>query len=111
MDAAPASSPGAAVFRVLFEPGARTNRHAHPEGQIPYVVTGTGRAQKEGEGMAEIGPGDVAYVAPGEKDWHGAGPDTFMVHVAANPAIETGGGTDRMEPVTDEEHSGTEVGK
>ncbi len=106
MDAAPASPPGAGVFRVLFEPGARTNWHTHPEGQILYVVTGTGRAQKEGVRVIEIGPGDVVYFAPGEKHWHGAGPDTFMVHVAVNPAAETDGGTEWMEPVTDEEYSG-----
>ena len=109
MDAAPADqSPdvGVGVFRVLFEPGARTNWHTHPEGQILYVVTGEGRAQQEGEPVVEIGPGDIVYFAPGEKHWHGAGLDTFMVHVAINPANITSGGTDWMEPVTDEEYSG-----
>src|SRR5215208_2167860 len=82
MDAAPAdSSPGAGVFRVLFEPGARTNWHTHPEGQILYVV-------------------------PGEKHWHGAAPQYFMVHVAVNPAASSGGGTEWLEPVTDEEYLG-----
>src|ERR671933_1391936 len=103
MDAAPGSPPGARVFRVFFEPGARTNWHTHPEGQILYVVTGTGWAQTEDEEAVEIGAGDVVYFAPGEKHWHGAGPDTFMVHVAVNPAVETDGGTDWMEPVTDQE--------
>ena len=107
MDAAPASpSPDAGVFRVLFEPGARTNWHTHPEGQILYVVTGEGRAQKEGEPLVGIGTGDVVYFAPGEKHWHGAEPDTFMVHVAINPAANSDGGTEWMEPVTDEEYSG-----
>jgi quercetin dioxygenase-like cupin family protein len=107
MDAAPAdSSPGAGVFRVLFEPGARTTWHTHPEGQILYVVTGEGRAQREGEPVVEIGPGDVVYFAPGEKHWHGAVPETFMVHIAVNPAASSDGGTDWMEPVTDEEYSG-----
>jgi quercetin dioxygenase-like cupin family protein len=108
MDAAPAdaSSPGAGVFRVLFEPGARTNWHTHPEGQILYVVTGEGRARREGEPVVEIGPGDVVYFAPGERHWHGAAPETFMVHIAVNPAASSDGGTDWMEPVTDEEYSG-----
>ena len=106
MDAAPGSPPGARVFRVFFEPGARTNWHTHPEGQILYVVTGTGWAQTEDEEAVEIGAGDVVYFAPGEKHWHGAGPDTFMVHVAVNPATESHGGADWMEPVTDEEYSG-----
>jgi quercetin dioxygenase-like cupin family protein len=94
MDAAPASPPGVRIFRVLFEPGARTNWHAHPEGQILCVVTRTGRAQKEGEKVVEIGPDDMVYFSPGEKHWHGAGPDTFMVHEAVSPASETDGGTD-----------------
>ena len=107
MDAAPAdSSPGAGVFRVLFEPGARTNWHTHPEGQILYVVTGEGRAQREGEPVVEIGPGDVVYFSPGEKHWHGAAPQYFMVHVAVNPAASSGGGTEWLEPVTDEEYLG-----
>lgn len=106
MDAAPAGPPpDAGVFRVLFEPGARTNWHTHPEGQILHVVTGEGRAQREGEPVVGIGPGDVVYFAPGEKHWHGAGPETFMVHIAINPSNTTGGGTDWMEPVTDEEYS------
>jgi len=107
MDAASAgSSPDAGIFRVLFEPGARTNWHTHPEGQILYVVTGEGLAQKEGEQVVEIGPGDVVYFAPAEKHWHGAAPDTFMVHIAINPATNSDGGTDWMEPVTDEQYAG-----
>ena len=55
--------------------------------------------------MVGIGTGDVVYFSPDEKHWHGAGPDTFMVHIAINPANTTGGGTDWMEPVADEEYS------
>ena len=50
---------------------------------------------------------DVVYFAPDERHWHGAGPDTFMVHIAITPAISTEGGTDWLEPVTDEEYSGS----
>ncbi len=106
MAAAPAGpSPDAGVFRVFFEPGARTNWHTHPEGQILYVVTGVGRAQKEGEPVVDIHPGDIVYFAPGEKHWHGAAADTFMVHIAINPALNTDGGTEWLETVTDEEYS------
>ena len=77
-----------------------------PRRQILYVVTGEGRAQREGEPAVDIGPGDVVYFAPGEKHWHGARPDTFMSHVAVNPAITTDGGTDWMEPVAEEEYLG-----
>ncbi|CAN5716636.1 cupin domain-containing protein [soil metagenome] len=104
MDATSVPQPGAGLFRVFFEPGARTNWHTHPEGQILYVVTGMGRIQKESEGPLEIRSGAIVYIAPGEKHWHGAAPDTFMVHVAINPALDTDGATDWMEPVTDEDY-------
>ena len=106
MDASPAgASPDAGIFRVSFEPGARTNWHTHPEGQILHVVTGAGRAQSEGGEVAAIETGDVVYFAPGEKHWHGAAPDSAMVHVAINPAANSDGGTEWLEPVTDEEYA------
>ena len=104
MDAA-VETPGAGIFRVLFEPGARTNWHTHPEGQFLYVVTGAGRAQKEGEPVVGIGAGDIVYFAPDEKHWHGAGPYSYMVHIAISPALTTDGTTVWMEPVTDEEYT------
>ncbi len=107
MEPSPASgeTPDAGIFRVSFEPGARTNWHTHPEGQILHVVTGTGRAQREGGEVVEIRTGDVVYFAPGERHWHGAAPGSAMVHVAINPATSSDGGTDWMEPVTDEEYA------
>lgn len=108
LEASPAGqSPDAGVFRVLFEPGARTNWHTHPEGQILYIVTGAGRVGKEDE-VVDVRAGDVVYFAPDERHWHGAGPDTYMVHVAINPANDSDGGTDWQEPVTDEQYAGGE---
>ena len=109
MDTSSISRPGAGLFRVLFEPGARTNWHTHPEGQFLYVVTGAGRAGTEGGPVVEIQAGDVVFFAPEEKHWHGAGPDTFMVHIAITPAISTEGGTDWLEPVADEDYSGSSL--
>ena len=106
MQAASVPQPGAGVFRVLFEPGARTNWHTHPEGQFLFVVTGSGRAGSEGGPVVELSAGDVVFFAPGERHWHGAGPETFMIHIAITPAIGTEGGTDWLEPVTDEEYAG-----
>ena len=106
---ADADKPDAGVFRVSFEPGARTNWHTHPEGQILHVVSGNGLAQAEGGEVIEMATGDVVYFAPGEKHWHGATPDAPMVHLAINPAMNSGGGTDWMEPVTDEVYLGREA--
>jgi hypothetical protein len=63
------------------------------------------RSQKEGEPVVYIHPGDIVYFAPGEKHWHGAAPDSFMVHIAVNPAINSDGGTNWMAPVSDEEYA------
>ena len=107
MDASPAgTSPDASFFRVFFGPGARTNWHTHPEGQILFILTGTCRVAREGEPPVEVAAGGVVYFAPGEKHWHGAGPHSYMVHAAVSPAAHSTGGTDWLEPVTDEQYSG-----
>jgi quercetin dioxygenase-like cupin family protein len=110
LETASMPAPGAGLFRVLFEPGARTNWHTHPEGQFLFVVTGAGRAGTDGGSVVEIEAGDVVFFAPGERHWHGAGPDTFMVHIAITPALSTEGGTEWLEPVTDEVYEGAEPG-
>ena len=92
------------AIAVTFEPGARTNWHTHPQGQTLIVTAGAGRAQTEGEPVQHILPGDVITFAPGEKHWHGAGPDTAMTHIALQ--LEDDGRTaDWMEPVTDDQYS------
>jgi len=100
------STSGGGYFRILFEPGARTHWHTHPEGQYLHIVTGTGRVGREGGPVVEVDAGDVVFFEPGERHWHGAAPETFMVHLAISPAINTGGGTDWQEPVTDGEYAG-----
>jgi quercetin dioxygenase-like cupin family protein len=50
---------------VTFEPAARTAWHTHPLGQTLIVTSGLGWAQREGEAVAEIRPGDVRMVSTG----------------------------------------------
>jgi len=88
------------AVRVTFEPGARTAWHTHPLGQTLYVVAGCGRVQSEGGPLREIRAGDVVWIPPGEKHWHGAGPDTMMVHLAMQEA-ENGSAAAWLEHVTD----------
>jgi 4-carboxymuconolactone decarboxylase len=57
---------------VTFEPGARSAWHTHPLGQILIVTAGTGRVQRWGDPVEEIRPGDVVWIPPGYKHWHGA---------------------------------------
>ena len=66
---------GSLASRVAFEPGARTAWHTHPLGQTLYVISGVGRVQTKGGPVREIRPGDVVWIPPGEKHWHGGSPD------------------------------------
>jgi quercetin dioxygenase-like cupin family protein len=97
------------VNRVSFEPGARTNWHTHPLGQTLYVIAGAGRFQTKGGPVHEIRPGDVVWIPPGEKHWHGGAPTTGMTHLAMQEAVD-GHTANWMEPVTDAEYA-VEVGK
>jgi quercetin dioxygenase-like cupin family protein len=90
--------------RVTFEPGARTNWHTHPLGQTLYVISGIGRFQTEGGMVQEIRPGDVVWIPPGEKHWHGGSPTSGMTHIAMQESLE-GNYSNWMEPVTDAEYS------
>jgi quercetin dioxygenase-like cupin family protein len=91
--------------RVSFEPGARTAWHTHPLGQTLYVISGCGRAQSHGGPIREIRAGDTLWFAPNEKHWHGAAPDTGMVHIAMQEALD-GKAVDWLEHVTDAEYGG-----
>ena len=90
---------------VTFEPGARTAWHTHPLGQTLVVMSGLGRAQREGGPVEEIRPGDVIWFAPGEKHWHGASPATAMTHFAIQEKLD-GKTVDWLEKVSDEQYQG-----
>jgi quercetin dioxygenase-like cupin family protein len=89
---------------VTFEPGARTAWHTHPLGQTLIVVSGCGRAQREGGPIEEIRPGDLVWFAPGEKHWHGAAPTTAMSHIAIAEKLN-GSPVDWLEHVTDAQYA------
>jgi quercetin dioxygenase-like cupin family protein len=74
--------------RVSFEPGARTAWHTHPLGQTLHVLSGVGRVQAWDGPVREIRPGDTVWIPPGEKHWHGAAPDSAMVHLAIQEALD-----------------------
>lgn len=94
-----------AAAQVTFEPGARTAWHTHPLGQTLVVIAGCGRAQRWGGPIEEIRPGDVVWISPGEKHWHGGAPTTAMTHIAIQERLE-GKAVDWMEKVTDEQYLG-----
>ena len=88
---------------VTFEPGARSNWHTHPLGQILIVTAGCGWTQCEGEAIVEIRPGDVIWCPPGHKHWHGATPTTSMTHIAIQES-QDGKNVVWLEPVSDEQY-------
>ena len=92
------------VAHVTFEPGARTAWHTHPLGQTLIVTSGAGRAQLWGGPIEEIRPGDVVWIAPGEKHWHGATATTAMTHIAIQERLD-GKAVDWLEKVTDEQYA------
>ena len=88
---------------VTFEPGARTAWHTHPVGQTLYVIAGCGRAQTLGGPIHEIRAGDVVWIPPGEKHWHGAAPTTMMAHIAMQEAKD-GKFVEWLEHVSDADY-------
>ena len=103
---APFSGSGAlSAGTVTFEPGARTAWHTHPLGQTLLVTAGFGRVQRAGAGVEEIRPGDIVWIEPGEKHWHGAAADCAMTHVAI-AEMKDGAAVTWLEKVTDAEYGG-----
>ena len=90
---------------VTFEPGARTAWHTHPLGQTLIVTAGCGRVQRWGGPIETIRPGDVVWIAPDEKHWHGAAHTTAMTHIAMQEKLN-GKPVDWLEKVTDEQYNG-----
>jgi quercetin dioxygenase-like cupin family protein len=89
--------------QVTFEPGARTMWHTHPLGQTLIVTSGLGWVQSEGRPIEEIRPGDVVWLSPGEKHWHGATATTAMTHIAITESLNAKN-VDWMEKVSDEQY-------
>lgn len=88
---------------VNFEAGARTGWHSHPLGQTLIVVSGRGLVQSEGDALREILPGDVVWIPPNERHWHGAAPDSPMAHVAISDPLNDST-VKWMEPVSKDQY-------
>jgi len=97
---APARASGSLV---TFEPGARTAWHTHPLGQILIVTAGTGRVQRWGDPVDEIRQGDVVWIPPSQKHWHGAAPNSSMAHIAIVEQLD-GESVEWMEKVSDAQY-------
>jgi quercetin dioxygenase-like cupin family protein len=89
---------------VTFEPGARTAWHTHPLGQTLIVTAGKGWVQEWGREKREIQPGDVIWIPPHVKHWHGASATTAMSHIATQEALD-GKAVEWLEKVSDEQYA------
>lgn len=84
------------TLRVSFLPGARTDWHTHPVGQILLVTSGNGLIATR-DGARRMTIGDVVTIPAGVEHWHGGAEQTPCQHVAIQP----GGQTQWLESVSD----------
>jgi 4-carboxymuconolactone decarboxylase len=100
----PADAPSdATAAYVTFEPGAHTDWHSHPVGQHLVVTKGSGYIQFWGGERKTIRTGDVVWIPPRVKHWHGATPDSSFTHLAVQEHQE-GKTADWFEKVTDAQY-------
>ena len=89
----------------LVEPKCRNNWHIHHKGgQILLCTDGEGWYQEWGQPARKLHPGDVVYIAPEIKHWHGATKDEWFTHVALEIPAE-GASNEWCEPVSDEQYN------
>ena len=93
------------LYRVTFEPSARTAWHTHSGVQVLLVVEGRCRVQKAGQPIQEVAAGGAIRIEPGERHWHGATPDASMTHLALNIEATTAW----FEQVSDVDYAGRAV--
>ena len=95
---------GTIVGNVYFEPGARSNWHLHPSGQILIITDGEGYHQIKGEPKQLLKKGDVVECPAGKLHWHGASPTRGMQQMYILTKIENGI-VEWRNAVSDEEYN------
>jgi len=95
---------GVTIATVSFAPQARTHWHTHERGQILLVVSGSGLICSWGEQPRRLRPGDVVWVPPGERHWHGGSATAAMTHIAISLGTTKWG-----ESVSDEDYEAGET--
>ena len=93
------------MCNVTFEPRCRNNWHIHHKGgQILLCTDGEGWYQEWEQPARKLHPGDVVYIAPEVKHWHGAAADEWFTHIAIEiPA--PGASNEWLEPVNDDQYN------
>ena len=90
------------VGNVYFEPGAHTNWHSHPGGQILIITDGEGYHQIEGQPRQSLKKGDVVQCPPNVRHWHGASENSSLSQLYIVPTEN--GIVNWQEPVTDKQY-------
>jgi quercetin dioxygenase-like cupin family protein len=86
------------AMRATLGPDTITRWHSHPRGQILYVLSGVGLAQREDGQIEELRAGDCIAFAPDERHWHGSTDTTTFVYVSVQGA-RNGSAATWFEPV------------
>ena len=95
---------GLGIFNVTFEPKCRNNWHIHHKGgQILLCTDGEGWYREWNKPARKLKAGDVVYIAPEIKHWHGASKDSWFAHIAIEIPAE-GASNEWLEEVSDEEY-------
>lgn len=101
----PLNSKEISVVNVTFEPETINHWHVHHgSGQILLVTNGKGYYQEWGKPAIELHPGDVVYIAPEIKHWHGASKNTSFAHLSLSVPNATNS-TEWLEPVKEEDYA------
>ncbi len=98
---APAAPAYLAAGIVRFVPGARTNWHVHPSGQVLHVIDGIALVGTRDGAVVAARAGETVTCDPAVEHWHGATAHTLMAHIALVVASEMHDGTDWLEAVDD----------
>lgn len=94
----------ASYGHVSFEPGARTNWHSHPGGQVLFITDGKGYYQAKGQAAQWLKKGDFVEIPPKVVHWHGAAPDSEFAHIAVSLNTDLGGAV-WLGAVTEQEYN------
>lgn len=78
------------IGNVYFEPGARSNWHIDPAGQILVITDGVGFHQIKGQSKQIIRKGDVIKCPPNVEHWHGASSNSGLQQMYILPKTEKG---------------------
>jgi quercetin dioxygenase-like cupin family protein len=82
-----ASAEALRADRFHYPPGGHTHWHLHTGEQVLYGESGAGWVRFADQDRVAIEPGAVVHVPVGLRHWHGARPDTALVHIAIDAAL------------------------